>query len=194
MIYLIYHLFSKRTIYLNIFLANGIQGFYAVNCVREIIQLLFNHILDSKSSFDSEIIVFFEKLITHLETIINKIDFDFELKTFHVLFNQLVSQEKVPFQGEPLQGLQMMGILESRTLDFKNIIMLGVNEGIIPKNQTNDSFITYDLRKFFKMPTNSQKDAVFAYHFYRLLQRSENITLIYNSEIDRFGLGEKVDS
>ena len=85
----------------------------------------------------------------------------------------------------------MMGILESRTLDFKNIIMLGVNEGIIPKNQTNDSFITYDLRKFFKMPTNSQKDAVFAYHFYRLLQRSENITLIYNSEIDRFGLGEK---
>jgi len=87
--------------------------------------------------------------------------------------------------------LQMMGILESRTLDFKNIIMLSVNEGILPKNQSTDSFITYDLRKFFKMPTNSQKDAVFAYHFYRLLQRSENITLIYNSEIDRFGLGEK---
>ena len=166
-------------------------GFYAVNCVREIIQLLFNHLLDSKSSFDSETIVFFEKLITHLETIIDKTDFDFELKTFYVLFNQLVSQEKVPFQGEPLEGLQMMGILESRTLDFKNIIMLSVNEGILPKSQSADSFITYDLRKFFKMPTNSQKDAVFAYHFYRLLQRSENITLIYNSEIDRFGLGEK---
>ena len=182
--------FEKNNLFKYIF-SKWNTGFYAVKCVREIIQLLFNHILDSKSSFDSEIIVFFEKLITHLETIINKIDFDFELKTFHVLFNQLVSQEKVPFQGEPLQGLQMMGILESRTLDFKNIIMLGVNEGIIPKNQTNDSFITYDLRKFFKMPTNSQKDAVFAYHFYRLLQRSENITLIYNSEIDRFGLGEK---
>ena len=182
--------FEKNNLFKFIF-SKWNTGFYAVNCVREIIQLLFNHLLDLKSSFDSETIVFFEKLIIHLETIINQIDFDFELKTFHVLFNQLVSQEKVPFQGEPLEGLQMMGILESRTLDFKNIIMLSVNEGILPKNQSSDSFITYDLRKFFKMPTNSQKDAVFAYHFYRLLQRSENITLIYNSEIDRFGLGEK---
>ena len=182
--------FEKNNLFKFIF-SKWNTGFYAVNCVREIIQLLFNHLLDLKSSFDSETIVFFEKLIIHLETIINQIDFDFELKTFHVLFNQLVSQEKVPFQGEPLEGLQMMGILESRTLDFKNIIMLSVNEGILPKNQSTDSFITYDLRKFFKMPTNSQKDAVFAYHFYRLLQRSENITLIYNSEIDRFGLGEK---
>ena len=182
--------FEKNNLFKFIF-SKWNTGFYAVNCVREIIQLLFNHLLDLKSSFDSETIVFFEKVIIHLETIINQIDFDFELKTFHVLFNQLVSQEKVPFQGEPLEGLQMMGILESRTLDFKNIIMLSVNEGILPKNQSTDSFITYDLRKFFKMPTNSQKDAVFAYHFYRLLQRSENITLIYNSEIDRFGLGEK---
>ena len=182
--------FEKNNLFKFIF-SKWNTGFYAVNCVREIIQLLFNHLLDLKSSFDSETIVFFEKLIIHLETIINQIDFDFELKTFHVLFNQLVSQEKVPFQGEPLEGLQMMGILESRTLDFKNIIMLSVNEGILPKNQSSDSFITYELRKFFKMPTNSQKDAVFAYHFYRLLQRSENITLIYNSEIDRFGLGEK---
>ena len=182
--------FEKNNLFKFIF-SKWNTGFYAVNCVREIIQLLFNHLLDLKSSFDSETIVFFEKIIIHLETIINQIDFDFELKTFHVLFNQLVSQEKVPFQGEPLEGLQMMGILESRTLDFKNIIMLSVNEGILPKNQSTDSFITYDLRKFFKMPTNSQKDAVFAYHFYRLLQRSENITLIYNSEIDRFGLGEK---
>ena len=182
--------FEKNNLFKFIF-SKWNTGFYAVNCVREIIQLLFNHLLDLKSSFDSETIVFFEKVIIHLETIINQIDFDFELKTFHVLFNQLVSQEKVPFQGEPLEGLQMMGILESRTLDFKNIIMLSVNEGVLPKNQSTDSFITYDLRKFFKMPTNSQKDAVFAYHFYRLLQRSENITLIYNSEIDRFGLGEK---
>ena len=90
--------FEKNNLFKYIF-SKWNTGFYAVNCVREIIQLLFNHILDSKSSFDSEIIVFFEKLITHLETIINKIDFDFELKTFHVLFNQLVSQEKVPFQG-----------------------------------------------------------------------------------------------
>ena len=95
--------FEKNNLFKYIF-SKWNTGFYAVNCVREIIQLLFNHLLDSKSSFDSEIIVFFEKLITHLETIIDKIDFDFELKTFHVLFNQLVSQEKVPFQGEPLQG------------------------------------------------------------------------------------------
>ena len=170
---------------------NWSTGVFAVNCISQIIQILFNHILDTKSSFDSEIIVFFDKLISHLETIINEIDFNFELKTLHVLFNQLVSQEIVPFKGEPLEGLQMMGILESRTLDFKNIIMLSVNEGVLPKNQTSDSFISYELRKFFKMSTTSQKDAVFGYHFYRLLQRSENVTLIYNSEADSFGLGEK---
>ena len=84
-----------------------------------------------------------------------------------------------------------MGILESRTLDFKNVIMLSVNEGKLPKGKSVNSFIPYDMKRYFKLPTYAESDAVFSYHFYRLLQRAQNITLIYNSETDDFGSGEK---
>ena len=84
-----------------------------------------------------------------------------------------------------------MGILESRTLDFKNVIMLSVNEGKLPKGKSVNSFIPYDMKQYFKLPTYAESDAVFSYHFYRLLQRANNITLLYNSETDDFGSGEK---
>jgi hypothetical protein len=84
-----------------------------------------------------------------------------------------------------------MGILESRTLDFENVIMLSVNEGKLPKGKSVNSFIPYDMKKYFKLPTYAESDAVFSYHFYRLLQRANNISLIYNSETDDFGSGEK---
>jgi hypothetical protein len=84
-----------------------------------------------------------------------------------------------------------MGILESRTLDFKNVVLLSVNEGILPKGKSVNSFIPYDLKRYFDLPTHSESDAVFAYHFYRLLQRARNVTLIYNSETDDFGSGER---
>ena len=84
-----------------------------------------------------------------------------------------------------------MGILESRTLDFKNVIMLSVNEGVLPKGKSVNSFIPYDMKKYFNLPTYNESDAVFSYHFYRLLQRAENVSLIYNSETDDFGSGEK---
>jgi CRISPR/Cas system-associated exonuclease Cas4 (RecB family) len=104
---------------------------------------------------------------------------------------QLVAKETIPFQGEPLKGVQLMGILESRTLDFKNVIILSVNEGKLPKGKSVNSFIPYDIKKYFKLPTYTESDAVFSYHFYRLLQRANNISLIYNSETDDFGSGEK---
>ena len=84
-----------------------------------------------------------------------------------------------------------MGILESRTLDFKNIIILGVNEGFLPQGKSVNSFIPFDLKIYFKMPTFNERDAVFSYHFYRLLQRANNITLTYNTQNDDFGSGEK---
>ena len=73
-----------------------------------------------------------------------------------------------------------MGILESRTLDFKNVIMLSVNEGKIPKGKSVNSFIPFDIRRYFKLPNYTERDSVFSYHFYRLLQRANNISLIYN--------------
>ena len=84
-----------------------------------------------------------------------------------------------------------MGILETRTLDFKNVIILNANEGYLPQLKSFNSFIPYDLRKYFGIPVNSDKDAVFSYHFYRLLQRASRVFLIYDTEPDNFGSGEK---
>ena len=97
----------------------------------------------------------------------------------------------IPLIGEPLEGLQIMGILETRTLDFDHIIMLSVNEGVIPKGKSDMSLLPNDLRRHLGLPLPGERDAIFAYHFYRLLQRAKTVDLIYNTETDRFGKGEK---
>ncbi len=112
-------------------------------------------------------------------------------KSIQSLFYHFVSTESIPFIGEPLQGIQIMGVLESRNLDFKNIIMVSCNEAILPKSRNNQSFIPYDLKRYFGMPLHQDKDAMYAYHFYKLLQRANNVALIFNSEKDKFGSEEK---
>ncbi len=114
-----------------------------------------------------------------------------ELKTLQTLFSQLANNSTIPFYGEPLSGLQVMGMLETRTLDFENIILLSANENILPSGKAQNSFIPFDLKKLFGLPQYNDKDAVFAYHFYRLIQRAKNIFLLYNTESDKFGDGEK---
>src|SRR5690606_7418847 len=92
---------------------------------------------------------------------------------------------------EPLQGLQIMGMLESRVLDFETIIISSVNEGILPSGKSNNSFIPFDVKLENKLPTYKEKDAVYTYHFYRLLQRAKNIYILYNTEADVLTGGEK---
>ena len=113
------------------------------------------------------------------------------LKTIHQLFNQLIQSESISFKGEPLHGLQLMGMLETRVLDFENVIITSVNENILPKGGVQNSFIPFDVKLEFNLPTYREKDAIFSYHFFRLLQRAKNIFLLYNSENDSFGGGEK---
>src|SRR5690606_17854365 len=98
---------------------------------------------------------------------------------------------EVSFEGEPLSGLQIMGILESRTLDFENVIFTSVNEGKIPFGKTQNSFIPYDLKREFNLPTYKDRDAIYTYHFYRLLSRAKNIYLVYNTEDEGLDGGEK---
>ncbi|MGY8989437.1 MAG: PD-(D/E)XK nuclease family protein, partial [Flavobacteriales bacterium] len=140
---------------------------------------------------ESEILFAFSKSFNLINSLISENNFLVEIKTLHSIFNQLLSKEVIPFQGEPLKGIQIMGILESRTLDFKNVILLSVNEGLLPQGKTLNSFIPYDLKVHFKMPTYRESDAVFSYHFYRILQRAENVSILYNTESDDFGSGEK---
>ena len=114
-----------------------------------------------------------------------------EVDTLSVL--KLVKQQlrsgTIDFVGEPLEGLQIMGILESRTLDFNHVIMAGVNEGVLPAGRSFNSLLPYDIKQTYDLPTYEQKDAIFAYHFYRILQRcSEGV--IGNTNTDAMGGGE----
>ena len=116
------------------------------------------------------------------------------LKNFSILqqiYLQILNQEKLYFQGESTQGLQIMGLLETRCLDFETLWITSLNEGFLPKNKNINSFIAYDLRKTYELPTYEEKDAIFAYHFYRLLQRAKNVYLLYDSQTDGYGAGEK---
>lgn len=114
--------------------------------------------------------------------------------TLERLLRSILSSETIPFHGEPAIGLQMMGVLETRALDFRNILMLSVGEGYLPKKIADSSFIPYSLREAFGMTTLRHKIAVYAYYFYRLIQRAEHVTFVYNesnagirqNEISRF--------
>lgn len=112
------------------------------------------------------------------------------LKSFTRLFRQLGRTQKIPFTGEPLTGLQIMGVLETRNLDFKNVFVLSLNEGALPSSGNKASYIPYNIRKAYGLPTAEHQDAMYAYLFYRVLQRAENVYLFYNTEPDILGQGE----
>lgn len=111
------------------------------------------------------------------------------LKLFRKLISQLVNKEKISFLGEPLKGIQIMGMLETRALDFEHLILLSVNEGVLPSSKKNNSFIPFDVKLEFGLPTHREHDAIFANHFYRLLQRANTIDIVYHSGNDDFGAG-----
>jgi CRISPR/Cas system-associated exonuclease Cas4 (RecB family) len=103
------------------------------------------------------------------------------LNGYKVLFSELVKTSSISFQGEPLEGLQIMGLLETRSLDFENVILLSANEGSVPKTTTPQSFIPWDLKNYFGLPGRKEQDALYAYYFYRLIQRATNISFVYTS-------------
>lgn len=112
-------------------------------------------------------------------------------KALHIIFKDLEESEKLSFKGNKDSGLQLMGMLETRLLDFKTVIFTSVNEGILPAGKTENSYITYDLKKQYGLPTHTEKDAIYAYHFFRLLQRAEQCYIIYDNDQTGFNKGEK---
>lgn len=113
------------------------------------------------------------------------------IETLHGLFHETLRNETLDFKGEPLKGLQIMGMLESRVLDFDTVIITSVNEGILPAGKSSGSFIPYDVKREYGLPTHKEKDAVYTYHFYRLIQRAKHVHIIYNTEPDVLKGGEK---
>lgn len=128
--------------------------------------------------------------IQQLGNILTDEEIPLSMETYLKLLDKLVKSRKIPFTGEPLAGLQIMGILETRTLDFDNLILLSVNEGILPHGRSINSFIPYNLRKGFGLPTFEHQDSIYAYYFYRLIQRAKNITFIYNNNSEGIKTGE----
>lgn len=146
---------------------------------------------DSKFIVELEYIYKIEELILKIKYEIIKTDIDISIKTFSLFFKDMIKNQTLPFEGEPLKGLQIMGLLETRCLDFENVIVLSNNEGILPTASQKMSFIPYEIRNEYDMPTIKFQDAIFAYHFYRLLTRAKNIYLLYNTQTDEFGKGGK---
>ncbi|URM37614.1 PD-(D/E)XK nuclease family protein [Flavobacterium anhuiense] len=113
------------------------------------------------------------------------------IDTLHSIYKQIIDVAEVSFEGEPLRGLQIMGVLESRVLDFETVIITSMNEGKFPAGKSQNSFIPYDVKRELGLPTFKEKDAIYTYHFYHLLQRAKNIYLIYNTENDGLDAGER---
>ncbi len=128
--------------------------------------------------------------INRFHSLLESSELDIRPETFRKLLQKALAGISIPFHGEPAIGLQVMGLLETRNLDFRNIVLLSVNEGLLPGGGKESSFIPYNLRKAFGLTTPEHKDALFAYYFYRLLQRAENITLLYNNSSDGLNRGE----
>ena len=128
--------------------------------------------------------------LNRFHTLIEEGDLSVHAETYRRLLVKVLTSTNIPFHGEPAIGMQVMGVLETRNLDFRHIVMLSVNEGQLPKSGGDSSFIPYNLRKAFGMTTIEHKIAVYAYYFYRLLQRAEKVTLMYNNSSDGLNRGE----
>jgi hypothetical protein len=160
------------------------------NCLLLIDRLKITY-QQEKNTMELEQVYRFYTLFNQLKEYLAHVDFISELKSIKNVFKQLASMETLDFIGEPLTGLQIMGMLESRNLDFETVILTSVNEGILPSGKMNNSFIPFDVKRDYGLPTYKEKDAIYVYHFYRLIQRAKNVYIIYNTEPDVLEGGEK---
>ena len=166
----------------------------------EVLETLSNLLLSIKSNLSNDsdeekitkaFVYSIFKVINQLTNYYSKHEHINKIDTLHAIYKQIIDLAEVSFEGEPLNGLQIMGVLESRVLDFETVIVTSMNEGKFPAGKTQNSFIPYDVKRELGLPTYKEKDAIYTYHFYHLLQRAKNIYLLYNTESDGLDGGEK---
>tara|TARA_B110001469_G_scaffold18847_1_gene19347 strand:+ start:10653 stop:13409 length:2757 start_codon:yes stop_codon:yes gene_type:complete len=165
----------------------------AIERVLTLIFKLKDHYTKSKNNhlLALEYLYRFSEIFNHLQRLNITYSYITSVKVLQSLYKELLSLETLDFKGQPLKGLQIMGMLESRVLDFETVIIVSVNEGVLPAGKTNNSFIPFDVKIENGLPTYKEKDAVYTYHFYRLLQRAKNAHIIYNTEPDVLSGGER---
>jgi CRISPR/Cas system-associated exonuclease Cas4 (RecB family) len=170
-----------------------IQAGNFVNYLIDILRQLPGIYLDKDSNsqiIEQETVFQVISQLTRISDILSETKVSFTYKSLIRLVGKVLQGTTVPFSGEPLSGLQVMGVLETRTLDFENLVILSMNEGIFPKSGHVPSLIPYNLRKGFDLPTVEHQDAIFGYYFYRLLHRAKNIVLVYSSSVQDMKSGE----
>ncbi len=165
---------------------------YLIDLLREV-AILYRQEHDNDDIFNQLYRESLFKTYTTINRLLNLVEsgeLKVQTETFKRLLTRILATSNIPFHGEPAIGMQIMGVLETRNLDFRNLIVLSLNEGQLPKSGGDSSFIPYNLRKAFGMTTIEHKNAVYAYYFYRLIQRAENITLLYNTATEGLNRGE----
>jgi ATP-dependent helicase/nuclease subunit B len=141
---------------------------------------------------DFEALYYFSNLLKRVNLVVSKNSLSgLSVETLWQIIRQTCKETRIALSGEPVEGLQLMGVLETRNLDFENVVLLSVNENTLPKSKHSSSFIPFEVRRKFGLQVHTEKDAVYAYHFYRLLQRAKNVFLIYNTESGNMGSNEQ---
>jgi len=150
--------------------------------LKELLHSVYQHLLKNpETTMEREFVYHLYLTVKRLGEILAQQEETINTDTWHRLFRKLAEFRTVPFRGEPLSGLQVMGILETRVLDFENLVVMGMNEGTFPHTAPPNSFIPYNLRKGFGLPTIDHQDSIFAYYFYRLIHRAKKVTLVWSS-------------
>lgn len=164
-----------------------------VDSLVELMMLIYQKLrLEQQlNELESELAFHSLKHLMQLEQQVKKHHRQLDPRTLARLMVQAFEQASIPFSGEPIRGLQLMGFLETRALDFEQVIILSANEGKLPRGNRHQSYIPYAIRKAFKLPTFEEQDAIYAYHFKRVLQRAKKVTIMYNTEVAIDGSGEK---
>ena len=163
----------------------------AVSQLQKLIFRMKNGLDKEKDQLGLEFLYHYNVLFNKLNNLLETYPHITSIKSLHSIYKELVETQTVDFRGKPFTGLQLMGMLESRVLDFENVIITSVNEGVLPAGKSSNSFIPYDLKCSYDLPTYKEKDAIYTYHFYHLLQRAKNAVLLYNTESDGLSAGEK---
>lgn len=165
---------------------------YMVELLLHLIKKMVANQEESRSlTLDMEFLYHLYLKTKQLQDELERHKLQLQLSTLFSLYRRMINSIRIPFEGEPIKGLQLMGFLETRNLDFENVVVLSVNEGLLPAATVSPSFIPHSLKRGFGLPTREQHDAMYAYYFYRLIQRAKNVTLIYNNGAQGMTTGEK---
>ncbi len=164
---------------------------HGIENAHKLIYYLKDKLDKEKHLLELEYTYRFHTVFNRLEELNNTFNYIESLTALYRLYQEIITSETLDFKGEPLKGLQLMGMLESRCLDFETVILTSVNEGVLPAGKSANSFIPYDLKKAYQLPTYKEKDAIYTYHFYHLMQRAKNVYLLYNTEVEGVSAGEK---